>query len=232
MASSQPLSRRVFLTSTVGGLALACLEPTPAKARIPSFDDRITLAEPGPMLPPVPALWLTVNGMTGDPDEISVVWSFVVNGKPPQVGVSVHHEHVAQKLIDHHGDFVLNLPVVDLVEAFDRVDMNSSRVGDKYELSGLTRGQAAVVDAPTVAEAPIHVECRVFNTLDVPPMRKLFLAEVMATTVPEGVCDDAGRLLVPAVPFFGMTAGSGEFYTMGQRVGHIGQTAGRSDIKY
>ena len=158
--------------------------------------------------------------------------TFVVNGKPPQVGISVHHEHVAQKLIDRHGEFVLNLPVVDLVEAFDRVDMNSSSVGDKFALSGLRRGKAAVVDAPTVEEAPIHVECRVFNALDVPPMRKLFLAEVVATTVLEGVCDAEGRLIVPAVPFFGMTAGSGEFYTMGQRVGHIGQTVGRSDIKY
>ena len=232
MAPSQPLSRRVFLTSTVGGLALACLEPTPAEARTPSSDDRITLAEPGPMLPPVPALLLTVKGMPGDPDEISVVWTFVVNGKPPQVGISVHHEHVAQKLIDRHGEFVLNLPVVDLVEAFDRVDMNSSSVGDKFELSGLTRGKAAVIDSPTVEEAPIHVECRVFNALEVPPVRKLFLAEVVATTVLEGVCDAEGRLIVPAVPFFGMTAGSGEFYTMGQRIGHIGQTVGRSDIKY
>ena len=72
MAPSQPLSRRVFLTSTVGGLALACLEPTLAEARTPSSDDRITLVEPGPMLPPVPALLLTVKGMPGDPDEISV----------------------------------------------------------------------------------------------------------------------------------------------------------------
>ena len=232
MAPSQPLSRRVFLTSTVGGLAVACLEAAPAWAPPPSSDDRIELAEPGPMLPPVPAFWLTVKGMPGDPDEISVVWTFVVNGKPPQVGLSVHHEHVAQRLLDRHREFVLNLPVVDLVEAFDRVDMNSSTVADKFELAGLTRGKAAVVDAPTVEEAPVHVECRVFHTLDVPPVRKLFLAEVVATTVLEGVCDDAGRLLVPAVPFFGMTAGSGEFYTMGQRVGHIGQTVGRSDIKY
>jgi hypothetical protein len=29
-----------------------------------------------------------------------------------------------------------------------------------------------------------------------------------------------------------MTAGSGEFYTMGRKVGHIGQTVGRSDIRY
>ena len=184
------------------------------------------------MLPPVPAILLTVKGAPGDPDEISVVWTFVVNGKPPQIGVSVHHEHVARGLIKQHGDFVLNVPVVDIVEAFDRVDMNSSEVGDKFERAGLTRGTAVAVDAPTVEEAPIHVECRVFQTLEVPPVRTMFLADVLATTVLDGVCDTAGRLIVPETPFFGMTAGSGEFYTMGERVGHIGQTVGRSDIKY
>ena len=65
-----------------------------------------------------------------------------------------------------------------------------------------------------------------------PPERKLFFAEVVATTVLEGAVDDAGRLIVPAVDFFGMTAGSGEHYTMGRRVGNIGMTVGRTDIKY
>ncbi|WP_419167711.1 hypothetical protein [Candidatus Palauibacter sp.] len=48
----------------------------------------------------------------------------------------------------------------------------------------------------------------------------------------EPAVDDAGRLIVPAVDFFGMTAGSGEHYTMGCRVGNIGMTGSRSDIKY
>ena len=88
------------------------------------------------------------------------------------------------------------------------------------------------VDAPTVEESPIHVECRVFDTIVVPPVRTVFLSDVIATTTWEGVVHDAGRLVVSAMPFFGMTAGSGEFYTMGERVGHIGMTVGRDDIKY
>ncbi|MCP4641177.1 MAG: hypothetical protein GY851_12120, partial [bacterium] len=127
---------------------------------------------------------------------------------------------------------VLNVPTVAIVESFDRIDMSSAKVGDKFALSGLTRGEGRKVDAPTIEEAPIHVECRVFNTIEVPPVRTLFLAEVLATTVHEGICDEQGRLIVPKVPFFGMTAGSGEFYTMGERVGHIGQSVGRTDIKY
>jgi flavin reductase (DIM6/NTAB) family NADH-FMN oxidoreductase RutF len=184
------------------------------------------------MVPPVPAILLTVNGKPGDPDEISVVWTFVVNGSPPQVGISVAREHVAGELVNLHKEFVLNVPTSHIVGQFDVVDMNSSEVMDKYSLSGLTRGAATAVSAPTVEESPIQVECRVFDTIDVPPIRTVFLADVVATTVHQGVCDENGRLIVDAVPFFGMTAGSGEFYTMGRAVGHIGKSVGRNDIKY
>ena len=132
------------------------------------------------MLPPAPAILLTVNGRPGDPDEISVLWTFVVNGDPPQIGVSAGFEHQARELLEIHDEFVLNVPLASMIEAFDTVDMNSGSVADKFELSGLTRGAATVVD----------------------------------------------------VDFFGMTAGSGEHYTMGRRVGNIGMTVGRSDIKY
>ena len=217
-------------TRTVGSGPQQQESPTTPPA--PLTGPRRALAAPGPMIPPVPAILLTVNGRPGDPDEISVLWTFVVNGDPPQIGVSAGFEHQARELLELHDEFVLNVPVASMVEAFDTVDMNSGSVADKFELSGLTRGAATVVDAPTVEESPIHCECRIIDSLEVPPERKLFIAEVVATTVIEGAVDDADRLIVPAVDFFGMTAGSGEHYAMGRRVGNIGMTVGRSDIKY
>ena len=145
---------------------------------------------------PVPAILLSIHGVDGGPDEISVVWSFVLNGDPPQVGVSVDHEHVAQKLLRRHREFVLNVPTAAIAEPFDRIDMSSRRTADKFALSGLTRGRAVAVDAPTVEECPIHVECRVLQEVDLPPRRRVFFAEVAATTVLEGVCDESGMLLV------------------------------------
>ena len=206
--------------------------PTQHQAIPAPAGPRRTLAVPGPMLPPVPAILLTINGASGDPDEISVLWTFVVNGDPPQVGVSAGSEHVARQLLEMHDEFVLNVPAASFVESFDAVDMNSSRIADKFALSGLTRGRAVAVHAPTVEEAPIHCECRTIASLEVPPMRKLFIAEVVATTALEGAVDQAGRLVVSNVRFFGMTAGSGEHYTMGDRLGNIGMTVGRTDIKY
>jgi flavin reductase (DIM6/NTAB) family NADH-FMN oxidoreductase RutF len=243
-------SRRRFLEGGSGAAAIAAIwgcapdgppemdgsapspDEGPVNAPAPLTGPRRRLSEPGPMIPPCPAILLTVNGRPGDPDEISVLWTFVVNGDPPQIGVSAGFEHQARELLELHDEFVLNVPVVSMMEAFDTCDMNSSRVGDKFELSGLTRGQASVVAAPTVEESPIHCECRVIGSLEVPPVRKIFVAEVVATTAAPGAVDDGGRLIVPAVDFFGMTAGSGEHYTMGRRVGNIGMTVGRTDIKY
>lgn len=229
-------SRRTFLRGAVSGAlaswvaggGVTTMRASAQRAALP----RLRLAEPGPMLPPVPAIWLTVHGKPGDPDEISVTWTFVVNGAPPQVGVAVGDEHLAGELVQMHQAFVLNVPTAALVHPFDVVDMNSSRVGDKFALAGLSRGRALTVDAPTVNEAPIQLECRVSHSLRVPPERTVFIADVLATTVHEGICDETGRLIVSAAPFFGMTAGSGEFYTLGRAVGHIGQSVGRSDIKY
>lgn len=223
-------SRRRFVGTGSSAATLAAVWGCSAAA--PLQGPRRTLAEPGPMVPPSAAILLTINGAEGDPDEISVLWTFVVNGDPPQIGVSAGSEHLARELLEVHTEFVLNVPTANMIEAFDTVDMNSSGVGDKFELAGLTRGRAVAVDAPTVEEAPIHCECRTIGSLEVPPLRKLFIAEVVATTAVEGAVDDTGRLIVPNVPFFGMTAGSGEHYTMGNRIGNIGMTVGRSDIKY
>ena len=229
------MNRRIFIKKTILPAMMAGF----GGANIPNLvsehskdDKRIRLTENGPMIPPVPAILLTVNGKPSDPKEISVVWTFVLEGKPPQIGISVADYHIAGDLIKMHEEFVLNVPTADMVTAFDTVDMNSSKVGDKYALSKLTEGKAVVVDAPTISEAPIQVECKIFNTIAVPPNRTVFFADVVATTVLEGVCDKNGRLIVPNVSFFGMTAGSGEFYTMGKPVGHIGKTVGRNDIKY
>jgi flavin reductase (DIM6/NTAB) family NADH-FMN oxidoreductase RutF len=229
--ADRPLSRRRFVETSLGLAAVAPFQGALAAGQAKE-KRRALLKEPGPMIPPVPAILLTVNGLAGDPDEISVVWTFVINGKPPQIGIAPGHEHLAERLVQHHREFVLNVPVVSMVEAFDKVDFSSTKVGDKFALTGWTRVRATNVQAPAIEEAPIQLECRVFAAVDAPPSRTVFLADVMATSVHEGVCDAEGRLRVAAVPFFGMTAGSGEFYTMGRLVGHIGQSAGRRDIKY
>ena len=234
MDSTSP--RRTFLVQPVLALLAARAAFTaPAPSAVveqAGGRHRTALPKPGPMLPPSQAIITSVRGKPGDPDELSVLWTFVVNGDPAQVGVAAGDEHIAGGLITLHKEFVLNVPTASMIHGFDVIDFSSSKPGDKFAKSGFTRGQATVVNAPTVNEAPIQLECRLLHTLRVPPMRTLCVAEVVATTVHDGICDADGRLRPDSAAFFGMAAGCGEFFLLGQKVGHIGQSVGRRDIRY
>ncbi|MHA1211047.1 MAG: flavin reductase family protein [Candidatus Heimdallarchaeota archaeon] len=197
------------------------------------------LSEPGPMLPPVPAIILGVKGDEKTKDDLTCVWTFVLEGTPPQVGISVGkksaisgHYQVALDLINKHGEFTLNVPDASWIEAFDIIDMCASERDDKFARAGLTRVKSKLIDAPGIAEAPIILECRVISSHELLPKRTVFFAEVLRTIVHSGVTDNKGRLIPQSKPFFGMLAGCGEFWTFKENVGHIGQTKGIDHIKY
>ena len=202
-------------------------------------ESRFELPAPGPMLPPVPAIVLGVKGDAGVRDDLTIVWTFVLNGKPPQIGISVGddsaisgHRHAALELFKKHREFTLSVPDAGWIEQFDAIDMTASKRADKFAATGLTRLPSKTIAAPGIAEAAIVLECRVLQEHRLLPSRTVFFAEVLRTTVHPDVTDRDGRLDSRARTFFGMTAGNGEFWSFGKKVGRIGMTVGRDDIRY
>lgn len=200
---------------------------------------RFELLQPGPMLPPVPAAVLGVAGDDRVKDDLTIVWTFVLCDKPPQVGVSVAihsaisgQEQVALELLRKHREFTLSVPDASWARSFDIIDMGAAERTDKFSRAGLTRLPSKLVGAPGIAEAPIVLECRVTASHPLPPERTIFVADVLRTTVMPGVADEKGRLIADSRPFFGMMAGSGEFWTFAKKIGHIGMTLTRDDIRY
>jgi flavin reductase (DIM6/NTAB) family NADH-FMN oxidoreductase RutF len=70
--------------------------------------------------------------------------------------------------IEETGEFVINIPDLNLQDAWMRCGTTSLRNNpalDKFELSNLTPTQGAVVKAPLIAECPINIECRFVDKL-------------------------------------------------------------------
>ncbi len=202
-------------------------------------NERFELAEPGPMIPPVPAIVLGVKGDSIIKDDITIVWTFILEGNPPYIGISVPdnsaitgEEYVALKLLKKHGEFTLNVPDGSWIKEFDQIDMTASTREDKFETNGLTRLPSKLIGAPGIAEAAIVLECKVLQSHSLPPQRMVFFAEVVRTSVHPGVTDEAGRLITSSRDFYGMTAGNGEFWTFDKEIGHIGITKGIDHIRY
>lgn len=204
-------------------------------------NERFELSEPGPMLPPVPAVVLGVAGDEERPADLTIVWSFVLDGPHAQIGISVgddsmitFEEHAGLALIRKHRCFTLNVPDASWIDSFDRIDMSASTREDKLAAHGLTLLESVAIksDTPGIAEAAIVLECEVVAEHRLPPCRSIFFANVVRTTVHPGVTDANGRLDSTSRDFFGMTAGNGEFWTWAKKVGHIGMSVGRDDIRY
>lgn len=201
--------------------------------------ERVELAQPGAMLLPAAAVVMGVQGDDAVPDDLTVVWSFILDGTPPQVGVSVglksaisYELQTALELLKTHGEFTLNVPDASWVREFDRIDMCASEKTDKFAKVGLTRLPSKCIGAPGIAEAPIILECKVISSHILPPNRTVFFADVLRTSVQPAVTDEQGRLIPSSRQFFGMLAGCGEFWTFGKRIGHIGQTKEIDYIRY
>lgn len=148
--------------------------------------------KPGTMLYPVPAVMVTARH--GEVRNIiTISWVGTVNTNPPMVSISVRPERYSYELIKQSGEFVVNVPGKELAFAADFCGVRSGRDVDKFEFLNLHEEQASQVQAPIIKEAPLALECKVQNMLEL-GSHHMFIAEVVAVQVEEGLLDETGKL--------------------------------------
>ena len=149
-----------------------------------------TRKKPSTYLYPVPVVLVT-SGIE-KPNIITLAWVGTVCSDPPMVGIAVRQQRHSHRLIEESGEFVVNIPGEELLEATDRCGNVSGREVDKFAATGLTPEPASEVKTPLIAECHVNMECKVRQKLEL-GAHDLFLGEVVAVHVDEGVLDEAGR---------------------------------------
>ena len=127
------------------------------------------------------------------PNIITLAWVGTVCSEPPMVGIAVRPSRHSHSLIREVGQFVVNLPTADLLEALDRCGTVSGRDNDKFALCGLTPLPAARVRVPLIAECPVHLECEVRQTVSL-GSHDLFLGEILAVQAEDALVGSDGRV--------------------------------------
>ena len=174
----------------------------------------------GNMLYPLPAVMVSSANAQGESSIATVAWTGTVCTNPPMLYVSLRPERFSYHIIRESGEFAVNLVSRRLQRACDWCGVRSGRDHDKWAECGLTRAKAATLElAPLVAEAPVSLECKVFDVREL-GSHHMFLAEVSAVQVEDGLVDDAGRFDLARA---GLTAYShGEYFELGRRLGTFG----------
>ena len=104
-----------------------------------------------------------VNPMTIGWGEIGIVW-----GRPVFV-VLVRPSRFTHSLMEKAAGFSVNVAPESLGEACMLCGTRSGRDIDKVAEAGLTIEKGLALDVPTIAECPIHYECRIIHRNEVDP---------------------------------------------------------------
>ena len=104
-----------------------------------------------------------VNPMTIGWGEIGIVW-----GKPVFT-VLVRPSRFTFGLMEDADEFSVNVPGEALAEACMLCGTRSGRDIDKMAEAGLTAEPGIALGVPTIAECPVHYECRIIHRNKVDP---------------------------------------------------------------
>jgi hypothetical protein len=129
-------------------------------------------------------------------------------------------------VIERTGEFVINLTTEKLTRAADFCGVRSGRDVDKFEHLHLTKVPSQKVQAPSIGESPVCLEC-VVTAVEKLGTHDLFIAKVVAVSVDEQYLDERGRF---ALEKAGLTAYvHGEYYSLGRKLGSFGYSIRKKD---
>lgn len=172
----------------------------------------------GALLAPVPPTMVSC-GTLEKPNVMTVGWTGITNTKPPKTYISVRPERYSHELISESGEFVINLTTEKLVRAADFCGVRSGRRFDKFKLMDLTAQASSKVSAPSIAESPLSIECRVTDKVSL-GSHDMFLADIVCITVDESLIDANGKLCLDKC---GLAAyAHGEYFALGKKLGSFG----------
>ena len=172
----------------------------------------------GTLEAPLPAVMVSVGDME-NANILTIAWTGILSSDPPRTYISVRPSRYSHKILTEKKEFVINLTTESLAWATDYVGIYTGAKVDKFEKCKLIKAKSEKVSAPTIAEAPIALECRVFDVIN-SGTHDIFMADIVNVSCDEKLLDKDGRICFERA---GLIAYShGEYYVLGKKVGRFG----------
>ena len=174
--------------------------------------------KPGTLLAPAPPALVT-SGDGERSNDFTAAWTGIVCSEPPMTYVSIRRERFSHGIISETREFVINLPCEAIARATDLCGVRSGRDGDKFALAGLTREPSHQVAAPTIAECPVSLECRVREIIPL-GSHDMFLADIVSVGVDPRFVDEKGALHMEKCGLLAYAHGA--YFGLGKQLGTFG----------
>ena len=128
---------------------------------------------------PMPAAVISV-GIGDEANLITLAYVGRVCSVPPVIAISIQPRRHSYKLIEEHGEFVLNYPTINQLREMDYCGTRSGRDVNKWEELKLTKEKGLIVQVPLIKEFPWNMECKVIQRTEL-GTHVCYFGEVVAT---------------------------------------------------
>ena len=175
----------------------------------------------GTLLAPVPPALVTVGSLE-EPNVLTVAWTGIICSDPAMTYVSIRPSRHSHGMLKAGGDFVIHLPSASQAKQVDYCGVFTGAKVDKFEKCHFTLLESEHVKAPTIAQCPIALECRVTQVVPL-GSHDMFMAEILGVSVHEDLLDDKGKLHMEWANLCAYAHGT--YYSIGKELGKFGFSA-------
>lgn len=144
--------------------------------------------KPGTMIYPLPAVLVSCGETPDEYNLLTISWTGTICSDPPMCYISVRPSRHSYEIIKRTGEYVINLTTEKLARATDWCGVKSGKNVNKWKEMGLTPAPASNVKAPIVLEAPVSIECKVKEILNL-GSHHMFISEVVNVMADEEYMD-------------------------------------------
>ena len=160
---------------------------------------------------------------------LTIGWTGILSTHPARTYISVRPSRHSYKLLRDSGEFVIGLTSAKMARTVDYAGVYTGAKVDKISLLGLTKCESREVSAPTIAECPLSLECRVVEII---PMgsHDVFIADILSVSCDDSILDENGRICLDRANL--LAYAHGEYFALGEKIGKFGfSTAKRTSEK-
>ncbi len=182
----------------------------------------------GNMLYPLPAVMVSCARPGEKPNIVTVAWTGTICTNPAMVYISLRPERYSYDMIKETGEFVINLSNKKLVKAVDYCGVKSGRDVDKFKEMNLTPVKGEKVSAPYIAEAPVSIECKVTQILEL-GSHHMFIAKVEGVHVDKQYIDEKGKFNLNQADM--IVYSHGEYYDLDKQLGTFGYSIRKKPVE-
>jgi flavin reductase (DIM6/NTAB) family NADH-FMN oxidoreductase RutF len=130
-------------------------------------------------------------GKAGKPNITTMAWAMPTSINPPLIAISLAATRHSHTLIEESGEFIINIPTLETLQAVYACGSLTGRSFDKFKKTGLTQMPGKKVKAPAIRECIAHIECAVEDKLKTGD-HTVFIGKILEAYADMGVFTESG----------------------------------------